>query len=218
MKNYLLLLAASPLPVSTNRRQYPKTRKRLLFPVGSLSAFPTIVQTGTHPTLTWDITIPETIDEIIEIEPPGTIRPKRCLVMDVRVLGASVKRTWTNSKGEVVQWEWVPTESLVSYNGSALTTGYFFDVHSDVRPNFIVHSQVVQARQHDRFRGPLREIGRQSWSTLLHLDRTVPTTSLLSKTETPLRQQLHFISSLRLKVSLFPISMRTGISSSGHVT
>ena len=134
------------------------------FPVGSLSAYPTIVQAGTHPTLTWDITIPEAIDEIIEIEEPGTIKPKRCLVMDVRVLGASVKRTWVNSKGQVVDWEWVPTEALVSYNGASYDR-IFFDTHDNVAPNYIVHSQLVDKNSTIDFGSRYVE-SSGSWGTL----------------------------------------------------
>lgn len=134
------------------------------FPVGSLSAFPTIVQAGTHPTLTWNITIPEAIEEIIEIEEPGTIRPKRCLVMDIRVLGASVKRTWVNRRGQVVKWEWVPTECLISYNGGTLNR-IFFDTHDDVSPNYIVHTQIVQNNSSIDF-GSRYVLSNGSWSTL----------------------------------------------------
>lgn len=63
-----------------------------IIPVGSLTAFPTIMQTGTHPQLTWEITLPETIEDIVCVAPPGTLNPKRCLTMDVRVLRTSVKR------------------------------------------------------------------------------------------------------------------------------
>ena len=75
-------------------------------PVGSLSAFPTIVQTGTKPTLTWTITIPESVADIIDIEGPGTLVPKRDVIMDVRILGAGVTVSANNSAG----FNFVPTE------------------------------------------------------------------------------------------------------------
>ncbi|MEX2580287.1 MAG: hypothetical protein WD342_14610 [Verrucomicrobiales bacterium] len=112
-------------------------------PVGSLSAYPTLVQTGTHPTLTWDVTIPETVSDVIEIQDPGTLVPQRDLVMDVRVLGASVKRVWTNGQGNVVKWEWVPTEARIKYNGNGYNR-IFYDTQDDVHPNQIVHSQTVE--------------------------------------------------------------------------
>ena len=97
-----------------------------LIPIGSLSAFPTIVQTGTKPQLTWDITLPETVDDIVDIEPPGTVRPKRCLIMDVRVLGASVKRVWLRN-GQVVDWEWTGSGLGVDWEwtGSGLGVGSY---------------------------------------------------------------------------------------------
>lgn len=155
----LILLVAGALQMGVaEEEQVPA------FPVGSLSAFPTIVQAGTHPTLTWDVTIPETIEEIIVIEPPGTIKPKRCLVMDVRVLGASVKRTWVNSNGQVVNWEWVPTESLLSYNGSSYDR-IFFDTHDEVLPNYIVHTQLVDKNSTINF-GARYVLSNGSWSSM----------------------------------------------------
>lgn len=153
------------------------------FPVGSLSAYPTIVQAGTHPTLTWDITIPEAIEEIIEIEEPGTIKPKRCLVMDVRVLGASVKRTWVNSRGEVVDWEWVPTESLISYNGASYER-IFFDTQDDVAPNYIVHSQIVDKNSSIDF-GARYVNSNGSWSTLYTSTNSAYNVVALKNGDTP---------------------------------
>jgi hypothetical protein len=40
-------------------------------PMGSLSAFPVIVQPGTHPTLTWNISYPSIIQDYVEINDPG---------------------------------------------------------------------------------------------------------------------------------------------------
>ena len=52
-------------------------------PVGSLTAFPTIVQTGTKPTLTWNISYPTVVTEVVMIDPDGTITPKENLIMDM---------------------------------------------------------------------------------------------------------------------------------------
>lgn len=130
-------------------------------PVGSLSAFPTIVQTGTKPQLTWEITLPETVPVVIE--PPGTVKPKRCLYMDVRVLGASVKRVWTNNRGEVVDWEWVPTESRISYDGGSYER-IFYDTHDNVLPDRIVHSQKVEKNSTINF-GARYVQSNGSWAT-----------------------------------------------------
>lgn len=108
-----------------------------LIPVGSLSAFPTIVQTGTHPQLTWDITLPESIEEIIEITPPGTLTPKRDVFMDVRILGAGV----TYYSGGRLYF--VPTETRISLNGGSYEE-IFYGTNYDVDPNEIVYTAQVK--------------------------------------------------------------------------
>ena len=40
---------------------------------GVMSAFPTVVQTGTKPTLTWNILYPSKVSDVAPINPPGTI-------------------------------------------------------------------------------------------------------------------------------------------------
>jgi len=40
-------------------------------PVGSMTATPTVVQTGTKPTLTWNINYPSVVKNYITITPPG---------------------------------------------------------------------------------------------------------------------------------------------------
>lgn len=110
-----------------------------IIPVGTLSAYPTMVQTGTHPTLTWDVTVPEAVSDIVSIENTGTVRADRCVFADVRVLGASVKRVWKNWRGRVVHWEWVPTQGRVSQNGGS-SKSFFFDTNDRVNPNKIVWS------------------------------------------------------------------------------
>lgn len=150
----LAVLTASPLRAQQNTP---------VMPVGNLSAFPTIVQAGTHPTLTWDITLPESVLDIVEIIPPGTISPQTELTMDVRILGASVKAVWTNQYGQVTNWEWVPTEALISYNGGSYTR-IFYDTHNDVNPSNIVHNRTVAADSTINFGG--RYYWNNRWSNL----------------------------------------------------
>tara|TARA_R110002096_G_scaffold238140_4_gene429583 strand:+ start:493 stop:1410 length:918 start_codon:yes stop_codon:yes gene_type:complete len=107
-----------------------------IIPVGSLSAFPTIVQTGTHPTLTWSVTIPETVEELIEIIPPGTIIPKRDLIMDVRMLGAGVT---VSSSSSSQGFYFVPIQVQINYNGSGYSQIFYGD-NNDVNPNQIIHT------------------------------------------------------------------------------
>ncbi|RPJ33448.1 MAG: hypothetical protein EHM17_10215, partial [Verrucomicrobiaceae bacterium] len=50
-----------------------KTSTIPLEPIGVLSAFPSVVQTGTKPTLTWSIVYPSRVSDLAIITPPGTI-------------------------------------------------------------------------------------------------------------------------------------------------
>jgi hypothetical protein len=134
-----------------------------IIPVGSLSAFPTIVQAGTHPDLTWDVTLPERVDDIITIEPPGTLVPKRSMIMDVRVIGASVKRVWINSRGQITNWEWVPTEAQMNYNGSGYSR-FFYNTQDNVNPNSGLVTKVVEKDSTINF-GARYLNSNGSWST-----------------------------------------------------
>ncbi|MCB1234510.1 MAG: hypothetical protein KDM91_05520 [Verrucomicrobiae bacterium] len=132
-------------------------------PTGSLSAYPTIVQTGTHPTLTWSITHPEVIDDVVDIDPPGTTIPKETLIMDIRVVGASVKRVWLDRRGRVTDWEWVPTECKFSYNNGSYQR-IFYDTQDDVNPDQVVYSRTVYKDKPLNFGGRYLEYGG-GWST-----------------------------------------------------
>jgi hypothetical protein len=97
------------------------------------------------------------------ITPPGTLTPTRCLIMDVRILGASVKRVWLNSRGQVTNWEWVPTQAMMNYNA----TGYsqiFYNTHNNVNPNTIVRTIAVEEGASINFGG--RYVNSNgAWST-----------------------------------------------------
>ncbi|MDP4791588.1 MAG: hypothetical protein NWR21_06380 [Verrucomicrobiales bacterium] len=110
-----------------------------VIPVGTLSAYPTVVQAGTHPTLTWSVTVPEVVSDIVTIENGGTIRAQRDVDADIRVLGSSVKRVWLNYRGQIVRSEWVPTEASVSKSGGSLLR-IFYGTNARVVPNRIVYT------------------------------------------------------------------------------
>ena len=66
-------------------------------PVGSLTAFPTVVQTGTKPTLTWSINYPSVVQDYVTIITPATVTPKINLLCDVRILGLGVTSLSNNT-------------------------------------------------------------------------------------------------------------------------
>lgn len=82
-------------------------------PVGTLTAFPTIVQTGTKPTLTWSISYPSIVENFVTITPPGTVTPKENLICDVRILGLGV-----TSQGSNNSITYYRTRGRWRYNGS----------------------------------------------------------------------------------------------------
>jgi hypothetical protein len=83
-------------------------------PVGTLTAFPTVVQTGTKPTLTWSINYPSVVQNFVTITPPGTVTPKENLICDVRILGLGV--TSQGSNGSITYYR---TRGQWRFNGSS---------------------------------------------------------------------------------------------------
>ncbi|MES2924337.1 MAG: hypothetical protein V4819_22490 [Verrucomicrobiota bacterium] len=73
-------------------------------PRGELSAYPSVVQTGTKPTLTWDILYPASFglggggsgggndgsEPLVEVNPPGTLTPSQPLYVTVQNVGNGV--------------------------------------------------------------------------------------------------------------------------------
>ena len=131
-------------------------------PVGWINASHSQVQVGASPNVTWGITYPAIIKDIVTITPPGTVTPKKKVDMDVRVIGASVKVVWLNTWGVVTKWEWAPTEAQVSIaNGNY---SRIFYTQNLVNPSTVVYSKRVNAGQAINFAG--RYYFDLSWSTL----------------------------------------------------
>jgi hypothetical protein len=154
-----------------------------VIPVGTLSAYPTVVQAGTHPTLTWSVTVPEVVSDIVTIENGGTIRAQRTVHADVRVLGASVKRVWLDSRGQITRWEWVPTEASVSKSGAGLSP-IFYGTNAEIVPNRIVHTTILLQGE------TLNVAGRYSnsngtWSTRFSSAAGSPNIRALRNGDTP---------------------------------
>jgi hypothetical protein len=101
-------------------------------PVGTLTAFPTVVQTGTKPTLTWNITYPSVVQDYVTITPPATVTPKQNLICDVRILGLGV--TSQNSNGSITYYR---TRGQWKYN----TMSSYADIYDGVQTNTIVQTQ-----------------------------------------------------------------------------
>jgi hypothetical protein len=96
-------------------------------PVGSLTASPTVVQTGTKPTLTWNINYPSVATNVVTIPSPtsGTVSPARNLLCDIRILGLGVTSYWN---GKTTYYR---TRGMMKYNGSSSWTTVYDGKQTD---------------------------------------------------------------------------------------
>ncbi|BCX49093.1 hypothetical protein HAHE_30010 [Haloferula helveola] len=122
-----------------------------LYPVGSLDAYPTLVQTGTHPTLTWAIQYPETFEEILR-------RDGVC--MELRVLGApSILGYQSNGKPN---YAYVQAEVNI---GDGNWVRFFYDTHEWVQPNWTYATAKTIAGVRPHFRGRVYNNGWLPYQT-----------------------------------------------------
>ncbi len=133
-----------------NGHAYGKTLPAM--PSGWLSAYPTIVQTGTHPTITWGINYPSIVKDYIEVIDPATCKAKEDLDVEIRVLGNGVTVSTSGSNS----FNWVPAEAQVSDNGGAYTQ-IFYGTNLNVNPNTVVWNKTkLRKNQTLRFGGRYR--------------------------------------------------------------
>lgn len=118
-------------------------------PVGWLTANPTVVQTGTKPSLTWSITYPSVVKDYVDIVDPATVVPKEELDVEVRVLGNGVTVSSSNSN----TFSFVDAEATLSFDGGSYTRIFYGDNH-DVNPSRVVWTKTrAQAGDSIRFGG-----------------------------------------------------------------
>lgn len=115
-------------------------------PVGTLTAYPTIVRTGTFPTLTWNITYPSTIANFISVQQTdGTlttlVQPQ---TMTVQVLGASVIEVWLDCYGNVIQSQYLPVQASFSYNHGPWVQ-MWQGTQQQVNPSTVVYTKTITA-------------------------------------------------------------------------
>ena len=147
-----------------------------VLPVGSLSAAPTVVRAGTHPTLKWSITHPSIIEDYVTIDPPSTIIPDEEVDCEIRILGQGV--TVSSGSG----YSFVPTEARVSVGNS----GYdrvFYGTNNNVDPTDVVWSGTLQQGQSLKFSG--RYYYNGSWGTHRKSDGGTNNVRALVNDDTP---------------------------------
>ena len=154
----------------TTEETFPK------MPSGWLSAFPTIVQTGTKPTISWGINYPSIVEDYITIIDPGTIEADEEVDCEIRILGAGV--TVGNNSG----FSFVPTEALVGYDGGSYSR-IFYGTNDEVNPNQVVYTKTVAKNKKLRFGG--RYYYNRSWGTFFNSDSSGQNVRALVNGSTP---------------------------------
>ena len=117
-------------------------------PSGWISAFPTIVQTGTKPTLTWGINYPSIVEDYITITDPSTITADEEVDCEIRVLGAGVTVSSSNRNS----FSFVPTETRVSNDGGSYGQ-IFYGTNDDVNPSEVVYTATLAKHDTLKFSG-----------------------------------------------------------------
>ncbi len=107
-----------------------------------------MVQTGTKPTLTWDISYPSVVKDFVDVIPPATVNPKVDLDVEIRVLGNGVTVS-TGSGG----YNFVNAAAYLSFNGGSYSS-IFYGTNYHVNPNTVVWSKnKIKKNQELRFAG-----------------------------------------------------------------
>ncbi|WP_367873911.1 hypothetical protein [Luteolibacter sp. Populi] len=161
-------------------------------PVGTLSAFPKIVQPGTHPTLTWNISYPSIVQDYVKVNDPSDpgggggdtyIEPKVKLKAKVRVIGAGVTVAQSGSNN----FSFVPTEAQLSFNGGTYSR-IFYNTNPNVNPATVVWSRAtsstyVNVGQKLRFGG--RYFYNNSWGPYFNSQSGTKNVRILVNGEMP---------------------------------
>lgn len=148
-RHSILIPALATIAISsTNPSQAVPNNSLPALPAGWLDAYPTIVQTGTNPTLTWGINFPSIVQDFITITGSSKVVAKEDLDCTVRVLGAGV--TAHSSNGDTMTF--VPTEAQVSYNNGSYTR-IFYGTNLQVNPNTNVYTNTIQKNKSIEFGG-----------------------------------------------------------------
>lgn len=147
-------------------------------PIGTLTTSASVVRAGTKPTLTWNITYPSVVKDYVTVTPPATVTPKQTLFVDVRVLGAGVTASQSNSSN----FSYVPTEAQLKYDNSSYGR-IFYGKNTDVNPNTIVYTRQVQAGKSLRFGG--RYFYQNNWGTNYTSDSGTQNVRTLVSGDTP---------------------------------
>lgn len=149
MKLVLTLACLAAMLLNVSAAPPTQDAKVPLVPIGVLSAYPTVVQTGTNPTLTWGISYPAKVSDVAVINPPGSIVLKNASYVSVQPIGTSF-----TDQGN-------PTELRMSVNGGAYQQ-LFYGTNTAVASSFSLYIKKLNAGTTIDFGG--RGVVGPNWS------------------------------------------------------
>ena len=122
---------------------YAQEMQEPAIPVGKLSVDSNLVQAGAKPKLTWDITFPKNVEEVVEVDPDDEITPKTRLRLQVFVLGVGI----TDQTGREY-----PARSEIRFSSNSSWQGVYTGVGSQSDPTRAIHDRIVEAGNTITFR------------------------------------------------------------------
>lgn len=126
-------------------------------PLGLFTASPTVVQTGTNPTLTWSILYPSKVSDVATITPPGSITMTSPMYVSVRPIGVGV-----TGSDNGVDMDGINAEIRMSLNGSSYSQ-LFYGVGSNVDPAYSLYVKKLQPGDTLNFGG--RYVDSGNWTS-----------------------------------------------------
>jgi hypothetical protein len=126
-------------------------------PVGVMTAFPTIVQTGTKPTLTWNILHPSMVSDVAVINPPGTLIPNQSVYVSVQPVGTGSTSCTPGQPSTTTNY----TEARISRNGEPYKQ-LFYGTMADVQPQYSLYVKKLSANDTIDFGG--RFVVNNNWT------------------------------------------------------
>ncbi len=128
-------------------------------PVGRLSAYPSVVQTGTKPTLTWEILYPSVVADMARIDTPGTITVTAAnTFVSVQPIGTGITACTAGQTSESLY-----TDARMSINGGTYKQ-LFYGTQADVNSAYSLYIKMFSAGDKLNFSG--RYVRNGAWSPL----------------------------------------------------
>jgi hypothetical protein len=141
-----------PSPAAAQTPQIPSA------PIGWLTVFPTVVQTGTKPKLTWCITYPNKVSDAAAIIAPGRIVLTQQMYVSVQIVGTGPQPSGATGTAPTSP---PPTEARLSIDGGAYQQ-LFYGTQAEVNPFMPLYEKRLDVGQTIDFGG--RYVENAAWT------------------------------------------------------